>query len=99
MLQVTDAAATVFKSILDLEDVEGSAIRLAPSPSPEEGVVGVSFQAVGGPDENDHATAATGVDVYVAPELVKPLDTAVLDARDTDQGAELYLRPQESIDS
>lgn len=99
MLQVTDAAAVVFKAILDLEDVEGSAIRLAPSPSPEEGVVGVSFQAVGGPDENDHATAATGVDVYVAPELVKPLDTAVLDARDTDQGAELYLRPQESIDS
>jgi Fe-S cluster assembly iron-binding protein IscA len=94
MLQVTDSAASVFRSLLEQQDVSGEAMRLSPTASPE-GVVGITLQPVDGPLDDDQAAPAAGVDVYVAPELVEPLNDAILDARETAEGAELFLRPQE----
>ena len=37
MLQVTDTAATIFRGILAQDDVDGSAIRIAATPTAEPG--------------------------------------------------------------
>jgi Fe-S cluster assembly iron-binding protein IscA len=93
MLQVTEAAATVFKEILQREDVTGEAIRLAPVTDPA-GEPDIALQTVEGPREGDAQTEATGVEVFVAEDLAQPLDAAVLDAEGTGEGARLVLRPQ-----
>lgn len=91
MLQVTDAAASVFKEIL--QRGSGDAIRLAPVIGPS-GESQVGIQTVEGPREGDAGAEATGVEVFVAEELVQPLDAAVVDAEETEGRANLVLRPQ-----
>ena len=93
MLHVTDSAASAVKALLQREEVQGSAIRLAANPLPD-GNTGITFQAVDRPGPDDAKSAASDLDVFVSPELVPALDTAVLDARDTSEGTELFLRPQ-----
>ena len=93
MLQVTESAEALFRQFLQREDVTGNAIRIQPAPGPE-GQPAVAFQPVDQPETNDAPAESPGVDVYVAPELTEPLGTATLDARATDQGAELFLREQ-----
>lgn len=95
MLQVTDQAASVFQQILQHPEVDGSAIRIETIEAPG-GETGITFQPVGGPTEGDVEGAAAGVDVYVSEELVEPLGTVILDARTTDEGVELFLRPQDA---
>jgi Fe-S cluster assembly iron-binding protein IscA len=96
MLQVTDAAVSVFKEILDREDVNGTAIRLAAVEQPTGGSE-IALQAVDGPREGDAPTEAKGIDVFVAANLAAPLDTAVLDTEATDTGPKLVVlaRPPE----
>jgi Fe-S cluster assembly iron-binding protein IscA len=96
MLHVTDAAVTVFKEILDREDVTGSAIRRAAVEQPTGGSE-IALQAVDGPREDDAPTEADGVDVFVDANLAVPLDTAVLDTEDTETGPKLVVlaRPSE----
>jgi Fe-S cluster assembly iron-binding protein IscA len=93
MLQVTDAAASVFKEILQRGHTSGGAIRLAPVIGPT-GESEVGIQTVEGPREGDTTTEAEGVDVFVAEDLVQPLDAAVLDAEETEGRAHLVLRAQ-----
>lgn len=93
MLQVTESAEALFRQFLQREDVAGNAIRIQLAPGPE-GQAAVAFQAVDQPDTNDAPVESPGVDIYVAPELTEPLGTARLDARETDQGAELFLTEQ-----
>jgi Fe-S cluster assembly iron-binding protein IscA len=93
MLQVTDAAVSVFNKILQREEASGGAIRLASVTGPT-GESEVAVQTVEGPREGDAATEATGVDVFVAEDLVQPLDAAVLDAEETEGRANLVLRAQ-----
>jgi hypothetical protein len=49
---------------------------------------------VSSPKEGDAEGQAPGLDVFVAPELSDPLNEALLDARQTQEGPELFLRPQ-----
>lgn len=94
MLQVTDAAVSVFKEILQREEVSGGAIRLAPVTGPT-GVSEIAIQTVEGPREGDTPTEATDLDVFVAEDLAQPLDAAVLDAEETEEGgSKLVLHPQ-----
>jgi Fe-S cluster assembly iron-binding protein IscA len=93
MLQVTDTAVSVFKEILHREEVSGAAIRLAAVTGPT-GESEIAIQTVEGPREGDGSTEASGLDVFVAEDLVEPLDAAVLDAEDTERGTRLVLRPQ-----
>ncbi|HSJ50782.1 MAG TPA: hypothetical protein VLA90_05780 [Actinomycetota bacterium] len=94
MLQVTQSAAFAFRTILQREDVPGSAIRLAPAME-REGEVGIRLQAVDRPAPEDAETDAEGVDVVVAPELAEALQDSILDARQSDQGmTEFFLRSQ-----
>jgi Fe-S cluster assembly iron-binding protein IscA len=93
MLQVTDAAVSVFQQYLEHPDVSGSAIRIEPREA-AGGAVGIGFQPVEGAGESDAETEAPGIEVFVAPELAQPLEDVVLDARSSEGGAELFLRPQ-----
>ncbi len=91
MLQVTDAAVSVFKEFL--ASTEGGAIRIEPVQGPG-GETGITFTAVTQGRTGDAGAEATDLDVFVAPELASSLDDAILDARSTDRGPELFLRAQ-----
>jgi hypothetical protein len=54
----------------------------------------LSIQLVSGPLAGDAPTEAEGIDVFVAAEIADPLDAAVLDARETPEGPQLFLREQ-----
>jgi Fe-S cluster assembly iron-binding protein IscA len=93
MLQVTEAAVTAFKEVLETEGSEGRAIRIALAPT-REGGTGIVFQAVDGPEPGDAPTQSSELQFFVAAELANALDAAVLDARETETGTELFLRAQ-----
>ncbi|MBI4258933.1 MAG: hypothetical protein HY658_00045 [Actinobacteria bacterium] len=94
MLQVTDAAAAVFRQVLSPERNSTTAIRIHSTMTPE-GQPAIAFQPTQGPLPGDAPTAASDLDVYVAEELAQPLSDAILDARETPEGTEMFLRSQE----
>jgi Fe-S cluster assembly iron-binding protein IscA len=93
MLQVTEAAASVLREVVEPPEVPGTAVRIQPIQTPA-GKPAISFQPVTGPQQGDAEGEAQGLDVFVAPELSESLDEAVLDAQQTPEGTELFLRPQ-----
>jgi Fe-S cluster assembly iron-binding protein IscA len=93
MLQVTEAAASILRQAIERPEVPGTAIRIQPVQTPA-GEPSISFQPVTSPNEGDAEGQAPGLDVFVAPELSDPLDQAVLDTRQTQEGTELFVRPQ-----
>lgn len=92
MLQVTDAAAAVFRRVLEPEPQ--NTIRIQSTLTPD-GDVAIAFRAVDGPQAGDAPTEAPDVDVFVAPELAEALEHVILDARETPEGAEMFIRDQE----
>ena len=95
MLEVTQKASDAFRTFLERTDVRGSAIKLVPEAS-SDGETGIGVQPIEQPGPNDVATSSPGVVVVVAAELAPVLQDAVLDARDTDTGADLFVRAQMS---
>ena len=93
MLQVTEAAASILRQAIERPEVPGTAIRIQPVPTPA-GESSIGFQPVTSPNEGDAEGRAPGLVVFVAPELSDPLDQAVLDTRQTQEGTELFVRPQ-----
>ena len=93
MLQVTDDAVSAFDEILQREDARGSAVRLAPVTG-DAGKSEIAVQTVEGPREGDAVVEASGLDVFLAEDLVEPLEAAVLDAEETERGTKLVLRAQ-----
>lgn len=94
MLQVTEAATTAFRAFMAQEAPQAKAIRIQAVSTPE-GQSAISFQPAQGPEEGDKSTEAPGLDVFISSELIDPLGQAVLDARETPEGAEVFLRSQE----
>jgi Fe-S cluster assembly iron-binding protein IscA len=93
MLQVTDAAVSVFKKVLEQGDHEGDGIRLIPSQQ-SDGRLSVGVEMIREPAPSDEPTQARGITVVVAGDLAPDLDDAVLDAQETPTGADLFVRPQ-----
>ena len=93
MLEVTQAASSAFRTFLDRNDVEGTAIKLVAEHS-ADGETGIGVEPIDQPGPKDVATRSTGVVVVLAPEIAPSLDDAVLDARQTDTGADLFVRAQ-----
>lgn len=67
-----------------------------PSAQPD-GQMGIGLQAIDQPSATDRAVQVPSPDVLVvvAPELAPQLDDAIIDARETEGGADLFLRMQE----
>lgn len=93
MLQVTDAAVSVFKKVLEQGDHEGDGIRLIPSPE-TDGRLTVGVEMIQQPAPSDEPTEARGITIVVASDLAPDLENAVLDAKETPTGADLFVRPQ-----
>ena len=99
MLQVTDAAVSVLKSevLREGEPMQqrdpARAVRIRPAVT-DDGRQTITLQPVTGPEPGDAPTEATDLDVFVAPELAGPLDSAVLDVEATPEGPEIILREQ-----
>ena len=94
MLQVTDAAVSVFKKILEQDERGGGGIRLVPN-QPSGGRTSVGVELIREPGPNDEPTQARGLTVVVAKDLAPELENSVLDAEETATGADLLVRPQE----
>jgi Fe-S cluster assembly iron-binding protein IscA len=98
MLKVTEKARSVFQKLVD-QDGGTDVIRLVPDLQ-SDGQQGIGIEALDEPGPTDRATQSEGPDdsttviIVVAAELAPALDDAVLDAQETDEGADLYLRPQ-----
>jgi Fe-S cluster assembly iron-binding protein IscA len=95
MLQVTDAAVSVLKKVLDQDERRGGGIRLVPNPQPD-GRTSVGVEPIREPGPNDEPTEARGLTVVVARDLAPELENAILDAEDTGTGADLLVRPQQT---
>jgi Fe-S cluster assembly iron-binding protein IscA len=93
MLEVTQAATSAFRTFLDRTDVKGNAIKLVAERS-ADGETGIGVEPIDQPGPKDVATRSTGVVVVLAPEIAPSLEDAVLDARQTDTGADLFVRAQ-----
>ena len=93
MLEVTQKASEAFRTFLDRTDIKANAIKLVPERNPD-GETGIGVQPIEQPGPNDVATSSAGVVVVVAAELAPVLDDAVLDARETETGADLFVRSQ-----
>jgi Fe-S cluster assembly iron-binding protein IscA len=99
MLQVSDAAVSVLKQEILREgdplqeDESKTAVRLQTAAA-SDGQQALSIQPVSGPLSGDAATEAEGLEVFVAPDIAAPLESAVLDARETPEGPQLFLREQ-----
>ena len=94
MLQVTDAAVSVFRKVLEQGDREGDGIRLVPNEQPD-GRMSVGIETIQQPQASDEPTEAKGLTVVVASDLASELENAVLDAEETSTGADLFVRPQQ----
>jgi hypothetical protein len=99
MLQVTDAAVTVLKSevLHEGEPMQrpdpATAVRIRPAVR-DDGRQTIALQPVTGPEPGDAPAEATDLEVFVAPEVAAPLDSAVLDVEPTPEGPEIVLREQ-----
>lgn len=95
MLQLSDTAADALRQVRDDQDVpEGYGVRVATQPGPD-GQPGLAVGFAEGPAEGDEVTEQSGTELYIAEEVAGPLAESVLDLEDTDQGAQLVVKPQQ----
>jgi hypothetical protein len=96
VLQITEAAEAVIRQVRTENEVpDTAALRIAPVEVP--GGAGIGFTFTDAPIEGDRdISRGPEFTVYLASELVEPLDKAVLEAGPPDQGG-LELRPQGQI--
>lgn len=94
MLQVTEAAMGALKALrTESEASDDAAARFQLMTA--GGRQGIGFAFPEDPIEGDQKVADDGgLQVYVAPELAEPLSGAVVDARNSEAGTELFLRDQ-----
>jgi hypothetical protein len=92
MLEITESAADVIKTVRQENDLPASAaLRIELVRDQEQEGIGFSF--TGGPREGDETIAERDdFTVYLAPELSGPLSGAVLDAREIEGSVQLELR-------
>jgi hypothetical protein len=94
MLKITQSAAEVlrhFRSEAEVPETASLRIQLVPDEEKRHPVIGLGFTVE--PEAGDQPVAQDPP-VVVAPELAAPLAGSILDARETDDGRELELRPQ-----
>lgn len=93
MLQITEAAEAVIRRVRTENEIpDEAALRIAPVDVP--GGAGIGFTFTDHPAEGDQAISRSAdFTVYLASELVAPLDNAILEAGPAEQGG-LELRPQ-----
>ena len=93
VLQITEAAEAVIRQVRTENDVpDTAALRIAPVEVPDGAGIGFTFTDAPIAGDRD-ISRGPEFTVYLASELVEPLDKAVLEAAPPDQGG-LELRAQ-----
>ena len=72
------------------------AIRISASESGNGSTAGYQLRFASHPAPDDVVTESSGTKVFMAAELAEPLQTAVLDAVDTEEGQRLILKRRSS---
>lgn len=91
MLQISDGAVTVLDEARETQGVpETFGVRVF-GQRDVEGRVQVHLAFTEEPEEGDHVIEESGTEIYLAPEVAEPLQTAVIDV----EGSELVIRPQD----
>lgn len=94
MLKVTSEAATVLKAArndVGASPEAGLRIRRADNTMDSAKSIAVALAFIDQPEPSDQTVEEDGLKVFVAGDLVDPLDGKTLDIRATEQGAELVL--------
>jgi Fe-S cluster assembly iron-binding protein IscA len=94
VLQITEAAEAVIRQVRTENEVpDTSVLRIAPVEVP--GGAGIGFTFTDAPNEGDRdISRGSDFTVYLASELVGPLDNAVLEAAPEQGGLELRAQGQ-----
>ena len=93
MFEVTSRAAAALaqsRSTIGLNDT--IAIRISASESGNGSSAGYQLRFASHPSAGDVVVESAGTRVFLASELVEPLETSVLDTVDTPQGEKLVLK-------
>jgi Fe-S cluster assembly iron-binding protein IscA len=95
MLQITNGAAALLTELRNGQDVPDTyGVRVFPEATqPGEVTIGLGFTEA--PAEGDQVTEKDGLKVFVAPELVAPLEDAAIDVAQEDGASRLVFRPQD----
>lgn len=99
MLQLSDTAADALQEVRNEQEVPDTfGVRVSTQPGPD-GQPGLAIGFTEGPAEGDEVTEHSGLELYVSEDIAEPLAQSVLDIQDTDQGAQLVVKPQDDTAS
>lgn len=92
MLQVTEAAAEVLETMREQAGAPAEAGVRIQLVQGDDGQNSIGLAFAEQPQGSDEITEQSGVKVFIQQELAPTLEQAVLDARSTEQGAQLVVR-------
>ena len=99
MFQVTPAAAATLADIRQQNGIpDGAGLRASSTNEPDGGMA-VSLVFTETPAEDDLVIEQEGTSVFVAADLVQPLEDSALDVADTTEGPKFLLRHAGSSNS
>lgn len=93
MLTLTPGAAAVLAEARDQNGLsEEVGLRISAGPSSNGQAAAYELRFAAEPNPDDLVVDSGGTRLFVAAEVAQPLETAVLDAQETDQGRKLVLK-------
>ena len=96
-MELTDRAAAALAASRAQSGLgETIAVRISAAESGNGSSAGYQLRFASHPAPDDVVTESSGTKVFVAAELAEPLEAAVLDAVDTDEGQRLLLKRRSS---
>ena len=94
-MEMSENAAAALESIRESQGIpEDSGARLTADQGPSGGLA-LRLEFVPGASEDDQVVEQSGTEVYLAPEVVEPLEDAVMDVRDSEDGLAFVFRTRD----
>ena len=91
-MELSENAAAALENIRESQGIpEESGARLTADRGPSGGLA-LRLEFVPGVSEADQVVEQSGTEIYLAPEVVEPLEDAVMDVRDSDEGLAFVFR-------
>jgi len=91
-MELSENAAAALENIRESQGIpENSGARLTADRGPS-GDLSLRLEFVPGVSEDDHVVEQSGTEIYLAPEVVEPLEEALMDVRDGAEGLAFVFR-------
>lgn len=94
MLQVSERAAVALDAIRRSEEIPESHDTRLSATRDSDGDLAIRLHFVEEAEKDDQVAEQAGTQIYVDPELAEPLDQAVMDVQNTEQGLTFVFRTQ-----